>query len=149
MKFDDTKRIKIEKLQATIRSYLNKIKFNNTQRIELEKHGKIIESMIKIKYFGEKLKSYEENYPNCLHFKKEKFNNSQIFTDLLIYKNDEKVKIYTGFIDKNLHRNGNGILLDSQDIIYNGIWVDNEFTGYGKMIDSDGNLLEGKIEISV
>ena len=51
--------------------------------------------------------------------------------------------LYIGNVDINLSRNGHGILYMDNGEYYEGNWINNSFTGYGRFIGLDGVVTEG------
>ena len=137
----------LNKIQSIIRAFLTRKKYKKDLKKDLSKNTKIIISLMKINYFGDNIKKYEDAYPNFWIFLKEnraKPNIFQIYTELMKFKEKNRTSFYTGYLDNLLRKNGQGILYDSDCRIFVGNWVNNEFNGYGKLIESEGNLIEGK-----
>ena len=93
---------------------------------------KLAESLIGYKY------SLPPNYTNTKH-------NTFIFHNTFLHytKNTSIPSIYYGDIDINYKRNGYGIQLYKNGVKLEGIWKDDMFQGYGRMITLNGDLYEG------
>ena len=63
-------------------------------------------------------------------------------TILIDYTNNN---FYTGQVNKRYHKQGYGIFYIRDGSKYQGHWRGNEFAGWGRYSDKEGNLLEGNI----
>jgi hypothetical protein len=70
-----------------------------------------------------------------------KIKYGRIYHTKLLLKNNT---IYIGSVNINSQRHGTGKILTADNILYEGSWVDNNFNGYGRIVDLDGNIKEGK-----
>lgn len=52
---------------------------------------------------------------------------------------------FSGQVDINYHKHGLGKLINKDGTKYQGFWLNDEFTGWGRYIDQEGSLFEGKI----
>lgn len=57
---------------------------------------------------------------------------------------DNKTSIYSGSTNLNGKKHGFGVSLYVDGSKYEGFWFNNEFTGWGKHIDKEGNVYIGK-----
>lgn len=63
-------------------------------------------------------------------------------TKILIY--NDGLSIYSGQINLKNQKHGYGVLLTKEGMKYEGTWVNNKFTGWGRFIDTEGNIYNGK-----
>ncbi len=61
-------------------------------------------------------------------------------TKILIYDNS----YYTGQVNIKYQKNGYGKYITRDGSKYQGFWVKNDFTGWGRAIDTEGSLFQGK-----
>jgi hypothetical protein len=57
----------------------------------------------------------------------------------------EKGLMYSGFINLKKQKHGYGKCWKNTGEVYEGYWLNNNFTGYGRYITEEGNVLEGKL----
>lgn len=70
-----------------------------------------------------------------------------LYQDVLI---DEKTQdMYSGYLDINNKKNGFGILVKNNGEVYEGNWIDDVFTGYGRAVFKDGEVIEGKFVVLI
>ena len=93
---------------------------------------KLAESLIGYKY------SLPSTYSGSKH-------NTCIFHNTFLHytKNTSVPSIYYGDVDINYKRNGYGVQLYKNGVKLEGIWKDDMFQGYGRMITVNGDLYEG------
>lgn len=117
--------------------------------------------MMKDKPFN-KYKWQEEEYIGMLtseeleriNFIMSNFENKQkansksekIFQDIILKssKSGNNSILYSGYINIDQQRNGYGVLYKKTGEIYEGNWIANKFTGYGRVTVEDGSVTEGK-----
>ena len=64
-------------------------------------------------------------------------------TRLLINKNH--TEIYSGYVNINNQKHGYGVKLDYMGNKYEGFWYNDQFSGWGKLIDKEGTVYLGKL----
>ena len=70
------------------------------------------------------------------------YNYGRVFnTRILVYN---EMCIYMGQVNLQNHKHGQGILLTKYGVKFQGSWIHNKFTGWGRHIDIDGNIYQGK-----
>ena len=55
--------------------------------------------------------------------------------------------LYSGYITLDYIKHGYGVQWYSTGEVYDGNWIDNKFSGYGRYISKEGNVLEGKFSV--
>jgi hypothetical protein len=60
-----------------------------------------------------------------------------------MYLDPKDNSVYSGYMTVYLKKQGSGSLWCTNGEIYEGNWINNEFTGFGRYINIDGNLFEG------
>jgi hypothetical protein len=136
------------KIVGSFRIIQKKIKIFLTKRNYLQIKSQLLEELqtqydkLVTEYSSKNLQSAEKLYPI--------FNR-----DLIIYiKHNNKLRVntmmlakqnsvYRGEVSVDNRRNGIGILLYNDGRKYEGLWYNDEFTGYGRYIDTEGNMFEG------
>jgi hypothetical protein len=98
------------------------------------------------KQFDEMLTTMS-NFINLDNFKIKKLKNLSkpknirtIYQEVLFINNS----LFSGFINLNKEKHGFGKLWTDTGEIIEGYWMQDKFTGYGRYITSEGNVLEGK-----
>lgn len=99
-------------------------------------------------------KCFEDEYLNSLSqiqaikFKSivdlaSKSNEKSYYTDMYLSKEG----LYSGYITLDNKKNGYGVEWLNTGEIYDGNWIDDKFSGYGRFTNKDGIVLEGKLLI--
>jgi hypothetical protein len=142
----------INKVLALTRGYLfrkkHEIKIVELKNNNIEKFN----TFIKIKNNPNILKAesrvlpydkygWHKYYSDNLQFHY-KFKNRLFHDHLLVYCNN----YYYGSIDIYYKKCGFGILVKKSGTKYEGFWMNDQFTGWGRYIDIEGNLFEGLFE---
>ena len=144
------------KIQSIYKGYIYRKKYNNyIKQKQIEESNQLLkdlieqytkfnlkraESLIGTKFDKNGYKNYykDENTINKLF----KYNYGKIFyTKLLIY-HDTISSFYSGEVNINNEKHGYGILLKSDGSKFEGSWIKDNFTGWGRFIDYDGTLIE-------
>lgn len=145
----------IIKLQAFIKGVLYRILFKSSVKAALieefnDLYNKCIEDFTTQTML--KAESYKDNCYNpngwVDHINQKddsrfKVNYGKVLeTKLLISKDGSS--IYSGSINYRQQKHGFGVLLNSNGEKFEGFWLNDKFTGWGKHIDIEGNILVGK-----
>lgn len=142
------------KLQTAIKAFLYRKKFELVYKKQLiqetynllEKYTQELRTNILFKAESYKNTSYDPNgwkkfYPN--EEKMFSYNFGRVFnTKLLIY--NDGLSIYSGQVNIKNNKHGFGVLLTKEGMKYEGAWINNKFTCWGRFIDSEGNIYNGK-----
>ena len=144
------------KIQSIYQGYIYRKKYNNyIKQKQIEESNQLLkdlieqytkfnlkraESLIGTKLDKNGYKNYykDQNQINNLF----NYNYGKIFyTKLLIY-HDTISAFYSGEVNLNNEKHGYGILLKSDGSKFEGSWIKDNFTGWGRFIDYDGTLIE-------
>ena len=145
---------KLVKLQAFFKGFKLRKYFHSSLRNMLYK-----ETISLIEYYTNKFRTdllikVEENiiqtfdptgwmkfYPlneKLFNFSFGKVDNSTVFLD------EKKESIYSGEMNLKTKKHGYGVYLTKNGIKYEGSWINDSFTCWGRMIDNQGNIATGK-----
>lgn len=128
-------------IQRKIKIFLNKRNFNKIKSHLLDELQNHYDKLL-TDYSSKNLQSAEKSYPK---FNRDliiyiKDNNKLKVNTLLLVKNNS---VYRGEVSVDCKRNGIGKLLYNDGRKYEGLWNDDELTGYGRYIDTEGTMYEG------
>ena len=70
------------------------------------------------------------------------YNYGRIFQSKLLISSEES-SIYSGQVNINNQKHGFGVLLTKDGTKYEGAWISNKFTCWGKFIDLEGTIYIG------
>lgn len=152
----------IIKLQSYFRSFITKRKFKHN-RSRLEDFEKQMKSQMRISYHSANLyradafmshdyyktgwtKFYKTDDPSVSkYFKRDygKVFHRKLFKKTIKVDNIQKEIIYTGQMNIYDQRHGHGELLVKNAEKYIGFWNEDVFEGWGRMINSEGDVYEG------
>lgn len=149
---------KLAYLQAVLRGCYARLKFNAMLKQRLKNQTMKLVEKYKSEFktiFQYKAESnhgpFDQNgwtkyYPResiyLFNYELKYFGGILFKTDILIYN---KKSYYIGSVNLRNQRCGFGILANTAGEKFEGHWVNNKFTGWGRYIDAEGNLYEGKI----
>jgi hypothetical protein len=136
------------KIVGSFRVIQRKIKIFLMKRNYLQMKSQLLEELhseydkLVTEYSSKNLQSAEKLYPN---FNRDliiyiKDNNKLRVNTLMLVKNNS---VYRGEVGVDCRRNGIGTLIYNDGRKYEGLWYNDEFAGYGRYIDSEGNMFEG------
>jgi hypothetical protein len=141
----------IIKLQATIKAYLFKIKYKNKLKNNLQEKTKLLienyktRYKVSLAYQAESIKGLFDKNALPKGYGKDNLPQNKakpklLNTFILVYKDNS---YYIGTVNILNQRCGLGVLISNRGEKYEGNWLDDIFTGWGRYIDKDGNLFEG------
>lgn len=152
--FDDaTINSMLMKLQSIVRSFFSRKKYKKNKKNMIEEANRLIlkfETTFLVGNIAKTDNSYStfeptgwtRMYTDHNDIKKFNFNYGKIFTvKILIYRNPEAY--YSGSININYQRHGVGTYITKDGKKFEGYWVQDEFTGWGRLIDQEGSMLQG------
>jgi hypothetical protein len=149
-RFDEPKMIRILiKLQAVVRGYLGKRKYKKAKKYLIDQRSKMIAACQKSFMSPNRFElTYQTTY-DPIGYKRYYSDKTDIFNVNygIIVKTEIQVTelgYYTGYMNLKGKKHGYGILYKKEGSKYEGYWHNDEFTGWGRHIDQDGTLYEGK-----
>ena len=83
------------------------------------------------------------NHTNQKEDSRFKVNYGKVLETKLLISKDGSC-IYSGSINYRQQKHGFGVLLNSNGEKFEGFWLNDKFSGWGKHIDAEGNILVGK-----
>lgn len=140
--YDDFKvSIKVIKVQACLRGFIARKKMEKMRSMMITDIG------TQISYKDTMLSTRGPFIPsNWRKYWKEETGVAQyeyghVFGPMLVRYEDGSQ--YSGQVDINKKKQGMGILISKDGSVYEGSWLNDSFTGYGRCMDSEGNYYEG------
>lgn len=147
---------KIRFIQAFVKGRNFRSAFKNTKQMminqlneRLEKALNDYRSSILLKAEANKAGNYDSRgwinyYPD--EASKFVFNYGRVFYTKLLFTSEG---VYTGNVNMNGKKHGQGILLTNKSEKYEGFWLNHRFTCWGKFIDNEGNIFIGMSYIKI
>jgi len=130
--------------KQTIQQYMNP---KVSESIELMKNNPLNYNKWKDEEYLKNLEWIEIEKVNLQMNKNKSRLQNIYYTDM--YLNPIDNSLYCGYMTTNLKKHGLGSLWHKNGEIYEGNWINNEFTGYGRFTNVDGNVFEGKFLINM
>lgn len=152
-KFSETKNFKnLKHLQANVKGWLLRIKYQKVLKIRLLENTSNVIKICKDKFISLNLIKSENTFGSFDQEKWKKYYNLQEFRDffnqfglllktkIVVYGNNS---YYIGTVNLEGWRCGYGELVNIKGTKFQGSWVNNIFSGWGRYIDEEGTLWEG------
>lgn len=124
-----------------IKEKLEKETLNKIQTLALKFKTPILEKVESNQKFAYNPNGWSKFYAkDCKNFK---VNYGKTYLTKLRVS-DNNSAIFSGHTNLNGQRHGYGVCVNSNAIKYEGFWQNGEFTGWGKKVDQEGNVMMGK-----
>ena len=139
------------KLQSIIRGYLKRKYFVNEEKKDLEVETNKMINDLRKKYSSEASKLALEAYPQfnqngwSKFYQDDKFVNNNYGRMFNVRLSIQSDSFYIGQMNINNEKNGYGELTYKDGSKLIGSWNNDSFKGWGRYIDVNGNLTEGKL----
>lgn len=147
------------RLQSLVRGYLYRVLYKEIKKTQIQETYNLLE-----KYTNTfrttnlfKAESYKVSSFDPVGWKKFyqsdanenyifNYNYGRVFPCKLII-NSDGLSIYSGHVNIKNQKHGFGVLLTKDGQKYEGAWIYNKFTCWGRYIDIEGNIYNGKFII--
>lgn len=141
----------LTRLQGLARAFILRNRYKKYGlKSELQQEQKKLVEDIKRQYRNENTIKAEEKYPPYDPNGWTKFYNDDRgnidygkLSKIVLFKNET---LYIGEVNIHNQKNGHGELLLKDGTKFIGSWFNNQFQGFGRLIDAQGNLSEGKFK---
>jgi hypothetical protein len=146
--FNEFPYLQITKLQGLVRGFVKRKYFKKKERYELEQLTNSLLHELENKYSNEFTIKSKSIYPpfdknGWTKYYESDVNNKEKCLRVKLIK--EIDAYYVGGVNLKKEKHGYGELTNKDGSKLLGNWVNNNFTGWGRFIDTRGNLAEGKI----